>query len=103
MGVDFSSEEIEKFCQKWKIRQLSIFGSALRDDFDSKKSDIDLLYVSSGDAWWGWDIVDMREELETLFNHPVDLVSKRSVEKSRNPYRKETILKNYKIIYEEPA
>jgi hypothetical protein len=26
-------DEIAKFCQRWKIRELALFGSALRDDF----------------------------------------------------------------------
>jgi hypothetical protein len=35
-------ELLAEFCQRWKIRELALFGSALRDDFRAD-SDIDLL------------------------------------------------------------
>ena len=103
MKIRFSQKKIDSFCRKWKIQQLSVFGSALRDDFDPETSDIDLLYVFSPDARWGWEIVDMKEEIEAMFNRRVDLVSKRAIERSRNPYRKKSILNSYKIIYDEAA
>ncbi len=31
-----SEEQIEAFCQKWKIVRLELFGSVLRDDFDAQ-------------------------------------------------------------------
>ncbi len=38
-----SSERLERFCQKHHIRKLSVFGSALREDFDPADSDVDIL------------------------------------------------------------
>ena len=40
--IEFPKEEIEEFCKKHSIRKLSLFGSALRDDFTSE-SDLDIL------------------------------------------------------------
>jgi predicted nucleotidyltransferase len=40
------SKEIENFCRRWKIKELSLVGSVLRDDF-RLDSDVDVL-VSSG-------------------------------------------------------
>ena len=37
-----SSDTIAEFCQRWKIMELSLFGSVLRDHF-SRDSDIDML------------------------------------------------------------
>ena len=34
---------IAEFCERWKIQELSIFGSFLRDDF-RPDSDLDFLY-----------------------------------------------------------
>jgi hypothetical protein len=34
--------EIAEFCQRWQIRELALFGSALRDDF-GPDSDVDIL------------------------------------------------------------
>lgn len=47
LGV--SAEQISEFCQQWKITELALFGSVLRDDFN-EESDIDFLYVCSPDA-----------------------------------------------------
>jgi predicted nucleotidyltransferase len=38
--IEIPKEEIEGFCKKHHIRKLSLFGSALRDDF-TPESDLD--------------------------------------------------------------
>ena len=38
--IEFPKEGIEEFCKKHHIRKLSLFGSALRDDF-APESDMD--------------------------------------------------------------
>ncbi len=35
-------EKIKDFCEKWKVEELSLFGSILRDDFHLD-SDVDIL------------------------------------------------------------
>ena len=98
-NFDINKVSLEDFCKKHKIRELSLFGSALRDDFNDK-SDIDLLYVFSDDSSCGlFDVVRIKDELEELFGRRVDLVSKDAIEKSRNIIRRESILGNSKIIY----
>lgn len=42
-------EEIDRFCKKWRITELAVFGSARREDF-GPSSDIDLLYVFEDEA-----------------------------------------------------
>ncbi|RLA63743.1 MAG: nucleotidyltransferase [Epsilonproteobacteria bacterium] len=101
--IEIPIKEIEAFCKKWKVAEFALFGSVLREDFDIQKSDIDILYVFTPDAKWGWDIVDMKEELENIFGRHVDLVSKKAIEKSSNPYRKESILSSYEVIYDKAA
>ena len=101
--IQLPQKKIEQFCKKWKIIELSIFGSALTDDFNPNDSDIDVMYVFADNASWGWEIANMRKELEELFQRPVDFVSKRAIEKSKNPYRKKAILKKHKVIYAQVA
>ena len=61
-GLDISAETIVGFCQRWRVRELALFGSVLRQDFDSK-SDIDLLVSFSEDVAWSLiDLVHMEEE-----------------------------------------
>jgi predicted nucleotidyltransferase len=42
MNSKIPKDKIEKFCKKHHIRKLSLFGSALRDDF-TPESDLDIL------------------------------------------------------------
>ena len=83
---------IEQFCRQWRIKELSLFGSVLRDDFRSD-SDIDFLVTFAEDAHWSLlDIIQMENELTQIVGRPVDLVSKRAIEESPNWLRKERIL-----------
>jgi uncharacterized protein len=89
-------EKIEAFCRRWKIAELSLFGSALREDFRSD-SDVDILVSFAEDADWDlFDWVNMIEELKVIFGREVDLVEKTSL---RNPFRRHYILNNPKVIY----
>ncbi len=33
LQIDIPHDEIAAFCRRWRVKELSIFGSALRDDF----------------------------------------------------------------------
>ena len=46
--IKLDREKIAAFCQRWKIAELSLFGSALRDDF-GPESDVDLMVVGEVD------------------------------------------------------
>jgi predicted nucleotidyltransferase len=94
--INIPSDRIEEFCQRWKINELALFGSILRDDFTSE-SDIDVLVSFAGGAGWSlFDLLDMTEELETIFGRKVDLVEKEAL---RNPFRRYAILPHREIIY----
>jgi predicted nucleotidyltransferase len=96
IGITIPQEEIGRFCRKWKISEMALFGSVLSDDF-RPESDIDVLVTFKDDAGWGlFDIVDMSDELASIFGRKVDLVEKDSL---KNPFRKEAILGANEIIY----
>ena len=93
--------QIEKFCQHWQIIELSLFGSVLRDDFHAD-SDIDFLVAFAPTANWGLlDHAQMQQELEVLLGRPVDLISKRAIERSSNWIRRQAILSTAQPIYVE--
>jgi hypothetical protein len=93
------TESIAAFCRKWKVVELSLFGSALREDFHSA-SDIDLLATFADDADWSLlDHARMELELEEMLHRKVELVSRRGVEASANPIRKREILRSARRIY----
>ena len=92
-------EQIADFCRRWRIEELSIFGSALREDF-SPDSDVDVLVRFSPEASWGlFDLMRMEEELKAIFGREVDLVERSAVEHSRNYVRRKAILNNLEPIY----
>jgi uncharacterized protein len=89
-------DEIESLCRKWRIRELSLFGSVLRDDFHPG-SDVDLLVQFEPEAHWSlFDFVDLQDELADLLQRRVDVVSERGL---RNPFRRREILRTRQVVY----
>ncbi len=85
-------ERLTASCQRWRITELALFGSVLRDDF-RPDSDVDVLVTFAPDGRWGLlDFVAMQEDLSAILGRQVDLVSRRAVENSDNWIRREAIL-----------
>lgn len=96
MQIEVPRERIEAFCRKWKIRELALFGSVLRDDF-RPDSDVDVLVTFRPDATHTlFDRVEMVEELKEIFGRDVDLVRK---DRISNPFRRKNILAAYQVLY----
>jgi hypothetical protein len=95
----FAEQAVADFCRRHRIRELSLFGSATRDDF-GPESDVDVLVDFAPDAVPTLsEIVTMGEELTALFGRPVDLVDRVSVERSRNYIRRKHILRDVQPVY----
>ena len=98
-NIDIPLSKISEFCHKWQIVEFSLFGSVLRDDFNSN-SDIDCLVKFSDEANWSlFDRVKMKEELTKIFTRKVDIVNRKLIENSQNWLRKQEILSTTQIIY----
>lgn len=98
-NIAIDREKIAEFCRTWKIVELDLFGSVLRDDFQAE-SDVDVLATFAPDATWSLlDHVEMEAELSTILGRPVDLVSRRAVERSPNWIRKKAILNSAQPCY----
>jgi len=94
IAIDYDKEKLRDFCRKWKITEFSLFGSVVRDDF-GPESDVDVMVTFSPDAGRSlFDMVHMEDELVEIFGRDVDLMTRRSVERSRNLPRRESILTN---------
>lgn len=94
--IDIPKEKIEDFCRRWKIKEMAIFGSALREDF-GPESDLDLLVTFSEEARWTlFDWAEMIEELKKMTGRDIDLVDRESI---RNPFRRRSILARMEAIY----
>jgi len=98
-NITIPYNRISDFCRQWQITELALFGSALRNDF-STGSDIDVLVTFAPEATWTLlDHVDMQDQLEEIFRRPVDLVSRRGLEQSRNHLRRQAILNSAEVIF----
>lgn len=94
-----SEREIAEFCRRWKITELAFFGSVLREDF-RPDSDVDVLVSFAPDAAWGlFDHVHMEDDLQAILGRDVDIVTRRSIERSSNWIRREAILASAEPYY----
>lgn len=75
--IDLPIERIVELCRRYQVRELSIFGSAVRSDF-RPDSDVDFLVIFENDDYGPWmgKLTDMADELTELLGRPVDLVPK---------------------------
>jgi uncharacterized protein len=89
-------EKIAEFCRKWGIREFSLFGSVLRDDF-RPDSDVDVLVVYDDRIKKDFhSYMEAVEDLKRMFGREVDLVEKSAI---KNPFRRHHILNNREVVY----
>ncbi len=99
--IPIDSPRLATFCRRWRIKELSLFGSALGPNL-GEDSDIDLLVTYQPDARWTlFDESAMEDELSEILGRKVDLVSRRAVERSPNHIRRQAILKSARPIHVE--
>ena len=95
--IEFPKEEIEEFCKKHYIRKLSLFGSALRDDF-TPESDLDILVEFDPSHIPGLiRLAGMEIELTGLLGRKVDMRTAQDL----SPYFREDVLSSAKVQYAE--
>lgn len=97
--IRFPQELIADFCQRWKIKEMALFGSVLGEKF-RPESDIDVLVSFSSDADWGLlDQLRMEQELSEILNRKVDLFTREAVERNHNWIRRKEILSTAEVVY----
>src|SRR5437660_1536469 len=93
--IAISPEMLRQLCEKYSVRELSVFGSALRDDFN-EKSDIDLLVEFLPDAWITFPkLLHLEREFASALGRHVDLVPKNGLRYKM----KEQVLAEAQILY----
>ena len=94
--LEASSEKLAAFCRKWKITEMSLFGSVLRADF-RPDSDVDVLVSFAPEAKWSLlDLPRMQVELSSILGRSADLVD---INGLRNPFRRREILATREVVY----
>jgi len=96
-SIDIPREIIEAFCKKHHIRTLSIFGSALRQDFRSD-SDIDVLVEFHTSNTPGLiKLAGIEIELSNLIGRKVDLRTPQDLSR----YFRQEVIENAEVQYAE--
>jgi len=100
MNLNLSNyaDELSNLCAVYGVKCLELFGSASRDDFDLEESDLDFLVefiaihpMGVFDRYFG-----LKEDLEQLFQRPVDLVEVKAI---KNPYFRQAIEEDKVLVY----
>lgn len=98
IALEVDKEKLRDFCRRWKLTEFSLFGSVVRDNF-GPESDVDVMVRFAAGAPWSlsqW--LQMRRELEILFQRHVDLVERDAIEQSDNRFRKREILSSAVVL-----
>ena len=95
-ALTFERDALSATCRRYGVRVLSVFGSATRADF-RPDSDVDVLVeFEPREAPGLFHLVEMKEELESIFGRPVDLATPEIL---RNPYRRQAIVWDLERLY----
>jgi uncharacterized protein len=93
--IPIQREQLTEFCRRWRILELRVFGSTLREAF-RPDSDLDLVVKFTPGADPSLlDHVEMEQRNSTAFvGRNVDLVSQRAIGRSANWIRRKAILES---------
>ena len=101
LRIALDRADVAAFCRRWRVTELSVFGSAVREDF-GPDSDVDVLVrFAPGAEWSLLDHTVMEEELSGIIGRKVDIVTRPAVEKSPNWIRRDAILQSAEPVYVE--
>jgi predicted nucleotidyltransferase len=90
--------EIADLCRKHHVRRLSVFGSAVRDDFDPDTSDVDIRieFDNISIDRYADNYFDLQDSLEALLERKVDILSAPQI---RNRYFRQAVESSQVILY----
>jgi predicted nucleotidyltransferase len=93
-----SQAQIAELCRTHHVRRLAVFGSAVRDDFDPERSDVDLLveFEPIGFDRYFDNKSELRKGLRDIFSRKIDLLTWSSI---RNPYLRREIEAANELLY----
>ncbi len=94
-NTPLAPEIVAEFCRKHGIRELSLFGSVLREDF-RPQSDVDVLIEFEPETAVSlFDLIQIQDELALLLGREVDLVEKAGL----SPFLRDRILSSREVQY----
>lgn len=96
--IESKRSELRALCERYSVRRLTLFGSALREDFDPDHSDLDFCvdFQTMTPQEHAASYFGLLEDLEALFDCRVDLLETGAV---RNPYLRREIEAAQETLY----
>jgi predicted nucleotidyltransferase len=96
--ITAKKQQIDEACRAHHVLRLAVFGSAVRDDFDPARSDVDLLVEFEPETGENRFELYFRlhQSLESILNRKVDLIEAGSV---KNPYLLRAVDRDKKALY----
>jgi predicted nucleotidyltransferase len=88
--------KLAPYCRQQGIAQLEIFGSSARGEA-GRRSDVDLIATFHLNPGLGF--FAMEEDMSRILGVPVHLLTRESVETMSNPFRRNSILADTRVIY----
>jgi predicted nucleotidyltransferase len=96
--IEEKRQELERVCRRRRVHRIELFGSAAGAGFDPEHSDLDFLVTFQdlgldqyADAYFG-----LLEDLQVLFQRPVDLVVASAIQ---NPYFRQAVESTRTLVY----
>ena len=94
-GIQAGSPMLAELCRRYSVKELSLFGSAARGEM-RPESDVDIMVEFEAGVRIGLiRFESLIEELESLAERRVDLVTKRGLK----PWVRSEVLKDARVIY----
>jgi predicted nucleotidyltransferase len=91
-------DKIAQVCSQLAVHRLDVFGSAVTNQFDPSRSDVDFVveFYRHNEPGILDRYLALAEKLETLLRRPVDLVTTESI---RNPLFRKSIEETKETVY----
>ena len=96
-------DEVRALCEKYRVKRLTLFGSAVKGTFDEATSDVDFVVEFLPNTPLGGlngPYFNFLHDLEELFGRNVDLVDRKSIE---NPYFLQVLELTQQDVHESAA
>ena len=94
-GVQLPMDRIADVCRRYGVKELAIFGSAVRGEL-RPDSDIDILVEFQSSARIGlFGFASLSDELTSLLGRRIDLVTKQGLK----PHVRPNVLREAQLVY----
>lgn len=90
--------QLSKLCRRFRVAKLELFGSRA-SGHARPDSDVDLLVTFEDGFTPGLEFFGMADAFASLFGHPVDLLTRRTVERDHNEYFRHNVLSQVETLY----